>query len=207
MSKKQDAYYFNNFLECAQCACEAASLLEEIAGNFQRDKLREYMDKMHVVEHSGDLKKHELVETLVKAFITPIDREDILQLSQNIDDLTDKIEDVLIRIYCTHVSAIRPDALPLIQLVRKLCDNVLELLREFTDFKHSKKLKSLIISINTLEEEADALYIQCMHDLHSCAADPMEVIAWRDIYTYLERCADTAEHIADSVESVIMKNA
>lgn len=207
MSKKQDAYYFNNFIECAQCACEAADLLEQIFSNFHRDSLAQDMDKMHALEHAGDQKKHDLVEVLVKAFITPIDREDILELSQTIDDLTDKVEDVLIRIYCTNVSNIRPDALPLVKVVRKLCDNVLLLLKEFSDFRHSKALKNLIISINSLEEEADKLYIQCMYDLHSTSRDPMEVLAWRDIYTYLERCADTAEHIADSVESVIMKNA
>ncbi len=207
MSKKQDAYYFNNFVSCAEYACQAAELLETVVSQFDRAKLQEHMGKMHQLEHAGDQEKHALVETLVKAFITPIDREDILQLSQNIDDLTDKIEDVLIRIYCTHVSSIRPDVLPMVQTVRNLCHKVLLMLQQFSDFKHSKALKQHIIEINSLEEEADKLYIACMHDLHSSTNDPVEIIAWRDIYTYLERCADTAEHVADSVESVIMKNS
>ena len=51
---------------------------------------------------------------LAKAFITPIEREDIILLSQNIDEMTDKIEDVLLRIYCNNVQTIRPDALKLV---------------------------------------------------------------------------------------------
>ena len=48
---------------------------------------------------------------LTKAFITPLEREDITLLSQNIDEVIDKIEDVLLRIYCNNIRVIRPDAL------------------------------------------------------------------------------------------------
>ncbi len=206
MSKKQDTYYFNNFIECTQYACQAARLLEETVQNFDAENLNSYFEKMHEIEHQADLKKHELTETLVKAFITPIEREDIVQVSHNIDNLVDKIEDVLIRIYFNRVTTIRPDALVLVQIITKCCDEVLMLMKQFAEFKHSKQIKEHIIKINSLEEEADKLYIRCMYDLHDSTADPLEVIAWRDIYTYLEKCADAAEHIADIAEIVIMKN-
>ncbi len=207
MSKKQDAYYFNNFTDCAQYACDAVHLLEDIMNHFNQDELYDYLDKMHGIEHSADSKKHEMLNTLIKAFITPIDREDILQVSQNIDEMTDKIEDVLIRIYCNHIERIRPDSLELVNVVSKCCDEVLELMKCFPDYKRSKNIKEHIISINSYEEEADKLYIQCMYNLHDSSNDVMEMISWREIYTYLEKCADTAEHIADIVESVIMKNS
>lgn len=45
MSKKQDAYYFNNFIECAECACKAVHLLDEIMNNFNRGELSDYLNK------------------------------------------------------------------------------------------------------------------------------------------------------------------
>ena len=36
--------------------------------------------------------------------------------------------------------------------------------------------------------------------------DPLQIIAWREIYVYLERCMDTCEHVADVVEGVVLKN-
>ncbi len=66
---------------------------------------------MHKVEHVADEKKHDLLNVLTKAFITPLEREDITLLSQNIDEVIDKIEDVLLRIYCNNIRIIRPDAL------------------------------------------------------------------------------------------------
>ncbi len=207
MSKKQDAYYFQNFQECAQCSAKSAKLLHSIISDFDPEKLHAYLDEIHAIEHAADLKKHEITEVLVKAFITPIDREDIVEVSQDLDELTDNIEDVLIRIYCNNIISIRPDALHLVELVVKCADAVMELMREFPDFKRSRKLKELIIKINSLEEESDKLYIECMHKLHQEKDNLLEIIAWRDVYACIEKCSDTAEHIADIVESVVMKNS
>ncbi len=207
MAKNQNAYYFDNFVACAEQSCQAAKLLEEILQNFDVEKLAADLDRMHAIEHAADVKKHDMLNVLVKAFITPIDREDIIQVSQNVDELTDKIEEVLIRIYVTRVKTIRPDALQFVQVIGRCCDEVLALLKEFGDFKHSKTMKEHIIAINSLEEQADKLYMDSMYQLHGSCTDPLEVIAWRDVYTYLEKCADTCEHIADIVESVAMKNS
>ena len=207
MSKKQDAFYFNNFIECADCFCKAARLLEDVLSNFVPEELSQKLDEMHQIEHSADLKKHELQDVLVKAFITPIDREDILHMSQNIDEITDKLEDVMIRLYYNQVQTIRPDALELARVVTLCCDEEKKLIEKFSDFKHEKSLREHIIKINSLEEQADKLYIRCMHDLHGANADPLEVIALREIYTYLEKCADATEHAADVAETVIMKNS
>ncbi len=206
MAKKQDAYYFQNFTECAEQAFRAAKLLGSIMRNFDETKLQVYLDTMHQLENAADIKKHELSEALVKAFITPIDREDLIEVSRELDELTDKVEDVLIRIYYNHVTSIRPDAIELVNIVVKCCEEVLGLMKEFANFKHSKNIKDHVIRINSLEGEADRLFMNCMYHLHAECKDVMEVIAWRDVYIYLERCTDTAEHVADIVESVIMKN-
>ena len=207
MSKKQDSYYFQNFIACAGLSCQAAQLLKQAFGDFQPDKLTERMDQIHAVEHEADRKKHDLLNTLVKAFITPIEREDILQLSQHLDDLTDTLEDVFIRMYYNRITSVRPDAQRMVDIIIQCCQEVERLMKDFADFKRSKTVHGHIVSINTLEETADKLYIDCMYQLHDTCKDPLEVIAWREIYSCLEKCADACEHIADMVESVIMKNS
>ena len=176
--------------------------------NFDAAKMEERMEAIHTVEHSADMEKHALLNTLIKAFITPIDREDIMMLSQNIDELTDNIEDVLIRIYYNNIQQIRPDALELMRIVCRCCEAVKRMMEEFPDFRHSSsKLHEQIVRINSMEEEADKVYIDSMHRLHTTCGDPMTVMTWREIYSYLEKCADACEHVADIVESVVMKNS
>ena len=162
---------------------------------------------MPEVDHSKDEKKHDLLNVLTKAFITPLEREDITLLSQNIDEVIDKIEDVLLRIYCNNVRIIRPDALKLCEVIIRCSEAVKKLLAEFADFRKSKQLHDYIVTINTLEEEADELFISSMRMLHTTCSDPIMVITWREIYIYLEKCVDACEHVADTVEGVIMKNS
>ena len=89
---------------------------------------------------------------------------------------------------------------------KECCKVLKEIMEEFANFKKSKTLHGLIIEINALEEEGDRLFIDSMRRLHTEVTDPLEIIAWREIYNFLEKCCDACEHVADAVESVIMKN-
>ena len=207
MAKKQDAFYFETFLACTDYSCQAATLLHKVMQEYNPLQIKKKLDEMHTVEHAADVKKHELLNVLAKAFITPIEREDIILLSQNIDEVTDKIEDVLLRLYCNNVQRIRPDALKLSEVVIQCCEAAKSMMEEFADFKHSKTLHDHIVQINTLEEDADTLFINSLRDLHATCTDPIEILVWREIYIYLEMCVDACEHVADTVESVVMKNS
>ena len=142
----------------------------------------------------------------MKAFITPIDREDLALNSQNMDDLTDKIEDVLIRIYYNHISYIREDAFQMVDVFIRCCEEICLLMEELRHFKHSQKLHKCIVRINCLEKESDGLFISCTYSLHGISVNPLHILVCREIYLYLEKYVDTCEHIADIVESVVMKN-
>ena len=207
MARKQDAYYFDNFIACAEESCHAASLLRKVLGDFKPQELEKYLEEIHEIENQADGKKHEMLDRLAKEFIPPIEREDIVELSQHIDTVTDKVEDVLMRVYMGNAQEIEPDALEMTDVVIQCCEKVRELLTDFADFRRSKNLKELIIQINALEETSDRLFMRSMRKLHTECSDPLHIIVWREIYSYLERCADACEHVADTVESVVMKNS
>ena len=207
MGSKQNSFYFDNFIACADYSRKAAQLLDKGMRQFDPGQIGDMVEEMHEVEHAGDEKKHELLNVLAKAFITPIEREDIILLGQNIDEVTDKIEDVLLRMYCNNIKSVRPDALEQVAVVIECCNELKEMLEEFPRFKNSKKLHEKIVNINTLEEKADQLFISSMRNLHTTCDDPVMIIVWREIYIYLEKCVDACEHVADTVESVIMKNS
>ena len=120
--------------------------------------------------------------------------------------MTDKIEDVLIRLYTNNIRKMHPDAVEMAKVVIHCCESVKEMLIEFPNFKRSKTLKDHIIRINTMEEEADRRFISCMASLHRSGAEVIDIIAWREVYKYIENCADACENVADVVEGVIMDN-
>ena len=207
MAKKQDSFYFDNFIACAEDSCRAAEMLKGTLEDFRTEGLQERLDRLHEIEHSADMKKHDVLDHLAKEFLPPIEREDIVSLSQNIDNITDKVEDVMLRVYMNNVQEIEPGALKMTDVVIRCCEKVRDLLQVFSDFRHAKNLKEQIIEINDLEEQSDRLFMASMRKLHTECQDPLHIIAWREIYIYLERCADACEHVADTVESVVMKNS
>ena len=81
------------------------------------------------------------------------------------------------------------------------------MMEDFRDFRHSKTLKERIIKINTLEEDADKAFIYNMRKLHTTEENPFEIIIWRNVYHYLEQCADACEHVADVCERILMSNS
>ena len=206
MSKKNDALYFDHFKENMAIACEAAETLKRLLTDFDAAGLPAALKVMHEIEHRGDAKKHGMTEELVRAFITPIERDDIITLSQNIDNVTDNIEDILIHIYITNITEIRGEALDYAGLLIRCCRAVYFLLEEFVNFKKSKKLRELIVRINQLEEEGDAMYMRFRRSLHESCADPLLIMAWDEIFRYFENVCDACEDVADVVESIAIGN-
>ena len=203
---KGDKVYFENFSACTALSKEAAAYLVNCLENYNHENIEHILQQMHQIEHRADVKKHEMNEMLAKAFVTPVDREDLDMLSHQLDDVTDKIEEVLQMFYINNIATIQPAAVEFARNIVKSCDLLCALMGEFENFKRSKKIHSLIVELNDVEEECDKLYLASMRALSKDAADPLHVIAWRDIYRCLEACADACEHVSECIGSVIMKN-
>lgn len=207
MANRKGNDYFEMLAELVGYSCEAASLLNEILTNFNVTELDNKIKEMHKIEHTADLKKHDMMNKLVKEFITPIDRGDIIELAHQIDNVTDAVEDVLVRIYMFNITSIRKEAIEFCDVIIKSCDELKGLMNEFRNFKKSSNIHKQIIYINALEEDGDTLYTQGMRNLYISSKDPIELITWKDIFEYFEKCCDACEDAANVVESVIMKNS
>ncbi len=207
MAKKKENYYFESFIEMVEFSCEAAKMLKEIVNNYDYNNIRELKTKMHHIEHSADIRKHVTLEKLAKEFITPIETEDIIQIAQAIDNVTDSIEDVLLRLYMYNVKTIRKDAMYFSEIVCECVLSLKEVLQEFNNFKKPDKMKQLIVEVNHLEENGDDLYINAIKKLFEEDNDPIQLFIWEDLYHRFEKCCDACEDVADAVEEVIMKNA
>lgn len=207
MKNKREFNYFEAFANLSEFSLKSAEILNKTLHEFDAKKLEEKIREMHNIEHSADIAKHDLLNRLVKEFLPPIEREDIISLSQKIDDVTDAIEDVLIGINMYNVQTIRTEILEFTQMIVDCCKSMQVALDEFQNFKKSKRLHSEIIEINRLEEEGDALYINGVRNLYKTTKDPIELMVWTEVYRRLEKCCDACEDVANDIESIVMKNS
>ena len=206
MKKKKDDFYFKNLINSVECSRQAADFLKETLTHYDSDKLKDSLTAMHELEQTGDAKKHKMTKALSQAFITPLEREDLAALSSHLDDITDAVEEVLMRFYMYNIREIREDVYPLLDLLPQCVDALSDVLKELKNYKHSETIEDYIIRVNDLEEQGDSLYMECMRRLHE-ETDVRTILVWRNIYEGLEKCLDTCEHTADVVAAVIMKNS
>lgn len=206
MAKKKDVNYFDTFVELVQYSCDAAILLNEIVNDFHTDELEAKMEQMHEIEHAGDEGRHAMMKRLAREFITPIEREDIVSLADAIDNVTDTIEDVLLRIYMFNFTKMHEDVVKMAAIIVQCCEALKEAVAEFANFRKSQTLHKLIIEINRLEEEGDDLFVKATRELFVNEKDPVQIMAWRETLDYLEKCCDACEEVSEVIESVMMKN-
>ena len=172
MAIKKDDHYFSTFVSLVNYSCEAANLLSEIMHNYNPDELEEKMKLMHSIEHAGDVERHIMMKKLAKEFITPIEREDIVAMADAIDNVTDNVEDVLMRMYMFNIRSMREDALIMADIIVKCCEALREALNEFHNFRKSQTLHGLIVEINRMEEEGDDLFTRATRRLYVEGKEP-----------------------------------
>ena len=166
-------------------------------------KRKELVKKIKEIESKGDNIVHNIIGSLDKAFITPIDKEDIHRLSMLLDDVIDFIYATSIRLTIFKINRIDDH-------IRKLADIILETVKKIElgviGVSKLKSMNRFYIDIHTLENKADDIYHEALGDLFN-KKDPIEIIKYREIYEYLENITDRCEDIANVIESIVVKHA
>ncbi len=203
---KRDSYYFDSFISQCKFSCDLAEKTSEILHNYKHDEIKDNLIELHGIEHAADQVQHDIMEHLIKEFIAPLEREDIVLIAQELDDLTDCIEDIMISCYKYDLKQVDEVMLQYIDLINRSVSRLHDLLKKFENFKKDQELPKIIIEINQHEETGDRLYREGMHNLFVNENDPKVLISVKAVYSCLETVMDDIEDLANTIESVIMKN-
>lgn len=201
----KEEVFFDYFVETSEIICKAAALLDDLTKNYTN--VNEKIGNIEETEHACDNKVHKILEQLNKAFITPIDREDIFMIAKELDNITDDIEATAHRFSMFNVKEIRPEAVKLSELIVKSTTELRGVMAEMKNMKNSKVLQEKIIAVNDVEDEGDTIFRDAIANLFICDISAVEVIKWKEIYELLENTLDACEDVANMVEGVVMKHA
>ena len=180
----------------------AGNLLVDTMNDFGHLELR--AERMREVEHQGDFLTHQMMNQLQQSFVTPIDREDIASLAQRIDDVLDHIEAAVTALWDYEIAAPTPAARDMAVVIQK-SGEALQRAMAYIRRAELKAVLPLTVEINRLENEADHLFRAAMRDLFQNEGDVRDIIKWREVYDELEAATDSAEDVANVMESVVLK--
>lgn len=196
--------FFALFLKQVENITEASQLLlaGARAGNSQ---IAAIGVQIKALETKGDEITHDIFTRLNQTFITPLDPEDIQALSVSLDNVLDGIEDAAHRMVVYHLDPVTPTMLELCEIVNQ-CAKSLQKAFEALDKKMSNVMEHCI-EINRLENEADRLVRAAVADLFATEKDPIVIMKLKEVYDFLEATTDFCEDVADTLQTVVVKNS
>ncbi len=163
------------------------------------------LQNLKSIEHEADIHVHRCLKLVEEAFITPIDRSDIVEIIKEIENITDSIDSIGNHTYMMCVKEVNEAARNLMSLVDEACEKLVELFKVLKNFKKDfKKINDLIIEINNIEEVGDKTYQNAMRNLFEFETDPKRIIIWKLLYDQLENALDKCEDVADIVQKIII---
>jgi predicted phosphate transport protein (TIGR00153 family) len=198
-----DEKFYELFLKQVEIISHAARvLLEGLRAGSSR--LAGAATEISVLEHRGDEVIHGIFTRLNQTFITPIDPEDIHNLSSALDDVLDGIEDTAHRLASYNIGPVPHDMLELAGIVNACA---VAAKNAFEALSKNGRILEHCIEINRLENEGDLISRSAVGDLFQNQKDPITLIKLKEVYEFFENTIDRFEDVADVLQNVVVKNS
>ncbi|MEA2170451.1 MAG: uncharacterized protein QOF76_3751 [Solirubrobacteraceae bacterium] len=193
--------FYDLFEEAAANIVKAAAMLEEMLESWPEKS--ELARSILLAEQEGDRITHDIIHKLHATFVTPIDREDILALASGLDDILDFTEEVADFLGLYRIEAPMDQAVEMSKVLHQACRQVAEALPRL---RHHQDVSHFVVEIHRLENDGDRIERMALASLFERAIDPMVVIRWKDIFERLEQAVDATEHVANTLQGIVLKN-
>src|SRR4051794_25357178 len=191
--------FYHLFLKQVEIISDASGLLLEgvQAGN---SRLTSAASEISTLERKGDEVIHEIFTRLNQTFITPIDPEDIHNISSALDNVLDGIEDTSHRLVSYRINPVPPNMIELAELVATCAKSMVSAIQAL---EKGGAVMPHCIEINRLENEADRIGRSAVVDLFDNEQNPITLIKLKEVYEFFEATIDNCEDVADVLQNVV----
>jgi predicted phosphate transport protein (TIGR00153 family) len=200
----EDAFYAF-FSEAAVNLVRGAEILARLSD--AKPDYQAISDQLVETEHANDDVTHEMLRKLNSTFVTPFDRVDIYRLGSTLDDVMDHMEAVgnLVYLYgLSQLPSLPREMHELIEVIKACAAVTAEAMPRL---KAMKELEEYWIEVNRLENEGDRAYRMLLVRLLSGEYDALTVLKLKEVADELEAAADAFEHVANTVETIAVKES
>jgi uncharacterized protein len=162
-------------------------------------------DEIKELEHEADRVVSELLSHSNSQFVTPYDRDDLMELAFTVDEVADAAENASELFGLYGVEAPTKQAIELCGLLVRAAERLAALLANIKDVPSSFEE---VRRIQEIEDEADDVARAARASLFKDdRIDPVIVIRWKGIYEALEDAVDACETAAHRIGNILVKNA
>jgi predicted phosphate transport protein (TIGR00153 family) len=201
LTPREDGFY-ELFANSANNLVTGARLLVElISDGSDREAI---VEKIRACEHAGDECTHAIMHRLNESFITPFDREDIYDLASLLDDVMDYMEEAADLVVLYKIDKLPKDVVRQVEVLERAAELTAEAMPRL---KSMRELSEYWIEINRLENQGDQVYRKLLAHLFSGEYEALEVMKLKQVIDCLEEAADAFEHVANTIETIAVKES
>lgn len=203
--KPRDDRFFKYFDDLAEAICEATLILKAFIED-QSDPAAN-LEIINKVEERGDVILAEVMNRINNSFITPFDREDILLLARELNNVLDHVQGTMEKIVIFKVG--QPRDVYVLKLVQVLEEASQEIKNAVDNLPRVRTMSKDIIDscekIRSYEHEGDYLYRAGIAVLFENTQNVIDIIKWKEIYEHLETTLDYCENVSNILKGVAVK--
>jgi predicted phosphate transport protein (TIGR00153 family) len=203
----KDRVFYQLFESVAEELIKMGNKLRDVVNEPDFDKRAQLIKEIEDMEHVNDDYTHNIFTELGRNFITPFDREDIHYLANALDDIADYIYSAAKKINFYRVNPNDIGMQKMADLIAVACVQVHNAVIELRNMKNMRQITDALVSINSIENQADDIFDMSIERLFATEPDAKEVIKKREIYQVMEIVTDKCEDAANVIESIIVKYA
>jgi len=202
LTPRQNSFY-GMFATSGQNLMVGAGLLKEMLGADPAER-KQIAERMRACEHAGDEATHAIMRELNETFITPFDREDIYRLASSLDDVMDFMEAAVDLVVLYNIEELPPEIADQVDVLERAAELTADAMPRL---RGMKDLKEFWIELNRLENQAYQVYRRLLARLFSGEYDALTVLKLKEVVDQLEAAADAFEHVANTVETIAVKES
>jgi uncharacterized protein Yka (UPF0111/DUF47 family) len=161
-------------------------------------------DRLRRLEHEADDKKGELREQLTEAFSTPLEPEDLFELSRGVDEVLNAAKNLVGEAEAMET----PPDVAIAEMATELAAGARRIEEAFAAFAGEDRTAATALADRAIREQRHAqhTYRRAMSALIA-NPNPREVAARRELYRRLARTGDDLVRVAERVWYAVLKES
>jgi predicted phosphate transport protein (TIGR00153 family) len=186
----------------AEVLIKSVNTLVELMNDYS--KLEELGTKIEDLEHEGDKITHGIYVLIDKTFVTPLDKEDIANLTGEIDQIIDYTDRFIGTVNLFEIKQPTTYMTELAKMLLSSSQEIYFLVKKLRGFKNSNELIEHCQNISQYEHEADIIFRTAIAELFK-TNDAIYIIKMKEVYEILEGAHDRCADVADVFEDIALK--
>ena len=200
----RDESFYNEIERLSQIVQTTATVMDKLVSTFP--STNGLPQKIEQTRCDANKVVQDSLLRLDEAFITPLDREDIMLLITDLYSVVDRIAAVAERFEFFHLKQLYPNLQEQSETLKKSAAVLNDIIGHLRQDKKLPELSPKLDELHALQEQARKNRSHFLSELFTDKADPIDVMKKKELHDLLEGAIQGCEKVTQTLGRVMLKN-